>query len=339
MKRALTLLIVVCAMTVSASQGPPPASRIHKLEQLRWPQIDALDRDRTMFILPMGMLEEHGPHLPIGADTFGIAFEADGVARRVARLLPQWNVVVMPPIEYGQGGANIIGGQLVHPGTYGIRQSTLRALVADVGGQVAQNRFTWIFALTGHGSPSNGMAVNDACDFVSQNFDVTMLHVSGLFRADTAIQARGRELTAKFFSPAQIASLGLDVHAGASETSAVLALRPELVSSNYKTLPALSASTREELQTIASRPAWQGYLSAPAQATAAYGRAIEAWWVDGLSELVLRAVKGEDLSKAPRAHDRIDPEVASIVGKALDHEQAFETRFEEWLSRRRQQSR
>ena len=108
MKRALTLLIVVCAMTVSASQTPPPASRIHKLAQLRWPQIDALDRDRTMFILPIGMLEEHGPHLPIASDTFGVTFEADGVARRMARSLRKWNVVVMPPLEYGQGGANII---------------------------------------------------------------------------------------------------------------------------------------------------------------------------------------------------------------------------------------
>jgi hypothetical protein len=61
--------------------------------------------------------------------------------------------------------------------------------------------------------------------------------------------------------------------------------------------------------------------------------------VDGLSELALRALKSVDLSKAPRAHDRIDPEVASIVGKALEDEQAFETRFEAWVSRRRQQSR
>jgi hypothetical protein len=115
-----------------------------------------------------------------------------------------------------------------------------------------------------------------------------------------------------------------------------LALRHELVASSYRKLPPLSGSSREELQKIASRPGWQGYLSAPAQATAAYGRAVEAWWVDGLSELVLRAVKGEDLSKAPRAHDRIDPEVSAIVGKALDDEQAFEAKFQEWLSHRQQ---
>ncbi|MGH9176724.1 MAG: creatininase family protein [Vicinamibacterales bacterium] len=35
---------------------------MYKLEELTWPQIDALDRQRTLFILPVGMIEEHGPH-------------------------------------------------------------------------------------------------------------------------------------------------------------------------------------------------------------------------------------------------------------------------------------
>ena len=68
MKRALILSIALSAINVSASHGQQQSVRIYKLEELRWPQIDALDRERTMFILPIGMLEEHGPHLPIGAD-------------------------------------------------------------------------------------------------------------------------------------------------------------------------------------------------------------------------------------------------------------------------------
>ena len=217
---------------------------IYKLEELRWPEIDALDRDRTMFILPIGMLEEHGPHLPIGSDTFGVAYEADRVAMQVGQAQPRWNVVMMPAIGYGHIGANVIGGQLVHPGTYAIRQSTIRALVADIGAQVALNRFKWIFVLTGHGGPTHGIAVNEACDFVSQSVGATMLHVSGLFRADLAMQAKGAAIAAKHFSPAQIASFGLDVHAGTSETSAILFLRPGLVANSYKKLPALSGQTR-----------------------------------------------------------------------------------------------
>jgi creatinine amidohydrolase len=335
MKRALTVPIAVCAIAVAALHGQQLNSRIHKLEELRWPQVDALDRDRTMFILPMGMLEEHGPHLPIGADSLGVGFEADAVARRVARALTRWNVVMMPPIEYGTAGANLIGGLLVHPGTYGIRQSTLRSIVAEVGAQVALNRFKWVFVLTGHGGPPNGVAVNEACDFVSESFGVTMLHVSGLFRADEAIQGKGRAVAAKYFSPEQIASFGLDVHAGVSETSGILSLRPDLVADSYKKLPPQAGRTPEELQTVAKTPGWQGYLSSPAHASAAYGRAIEAWWIEGMSDLILRAIGGQDLSKAPRAHDRIDPAVASVVGRALEDDQAFEARFQVWLARRR----
>jgi creatinine amidohydrolase len=224
----------------------------------------------------------------------------------------------------------------VHPGTYGIRQSTIRALIADVGAQAALNRFKWVFVLTGHGAPTHSIAVNEACDFVSQSFGVTMLHVSALFRADETIQTRGKAMTAKFFSPAELSSIGLDVHAGTSETAAALARRPDLVDSAYKTLPALVGQTREELQAIARTPGWQGYLSAPARASAAYGRAVESWWVEGMSDLILRAIGGQDLSKAPRIWDRIDPAVAGIVGKALEDEQAFEAKLQNWLAQRRQ---
>jgi creatinine amidohydrolase len=186
------------------SHGSAPAlSRIYKLEELNWPQIAALDRERTLFLLPVGMLEEHGPHLPVGADTLGVLYEANGVSRRVSQALTDWNIVMMPPINYGHAGANMIGDILVHPGTYGIRQSTLRSLVADVGGQLAQNGFKWIFVLNGHAAPTHNIAINEACDFISETFQVTMLHLTGLFRADAAIQARGEKMQARYFSAAE----------------------------------------------------------------------------------------------------------------------------------------
>jgi creatinine amidohydrolase len=335
--RALTAAVIVCLSFAVPTHGRQRDQRILKLDELTWRQVDALDRDRTMFILPIGMLEEHGPHLPIAADTFGVTFEATGTARRVSRALPPWTIVTMPPIEYGHAGANLVGGLVVHPGTYSIRQSTLRALVADLGAQVAQNGFKWLFVLTGHGAPPHSVAVNEACDFVSESFGITMLHVSGLFRADAAIQAKGKSMTAKHFSPAEIASFGIDLHAGVAETAAMLAVRPDLVDDSYRKLPALTGQTREEFWAIARTPGWQGYLSAPAKATAAYGRGVEAWWIEGMSDLILRAVAGENLLKAARAPDRVDPALEAVLGKATSADQAFETRLESWLASRRQQ--
>jgi creatinine amidohydrolase len=328
---ALVILGAVAALPLSGQERNPSVLR---LEELTWSQVDALDRQRTMFIIPLGMLEEHGPHLPIGADTIGVMFEADRISQRVSRALPQWRVVMMPPIHYGESGANEIGGDFVHPGTYGIRHTTLRSLVADVGAQLAENGFKWIFAMTGHGAPTNSIAVNEACDFVSESFGVTMLHVSGLFRADRAIQARGRQMLARHFSEAEIDAFGLDVHAGFAETSAILAIRPDLVPASYKKLPGLNGRTPEDLQTIARTPGWLGYLSSPARATAAYGRAVEAWWVEGIGDLIVRAAGGENLLRAPRANDAIDPAITPVVDAAFANQRAFESRLQAWLDRR-----
>jgi creatinine amidohydrolase/Fe(II)-dependent formamide hydrolase-like protein len=345
MNQALIVLIVsvIGAPAASAREqgaakrdsGPPARSKVYKLEELTWPQIDALDRQRTLFILPVGMIEEHGPHLPVGADTLGVMYEANGASRRVSRSLPDWHVVMMPPINYGQSGANQLGDMPVHPGTYGIRQSTLRSLVADLGGQVAQNGFKWIFVMNGHGAPTHNIAINEACDFVSETFRVTMLHLTALFRADAAIQSSGERINSKYFSAEDIASFGMDVHAGVGETSGMLAVRPDLVRSMYRTLPSRAGRSLEELREIATAPGWQGYLSSPARATAAHGREVEAWWVEGFTDLILRAVRGENLFVHARVPDTVPPAMAPVLEKAIASEAALEAKLENWLAERR----
>jgi creatinine amidohydrolase len=339
------LMYSVCVITVCAVAGPgeaatqrdrsAPGSRIYKLDELTWPQIDALDRQRTLFILPVGMIEQHGPHLPVGADTIGVMYEANEAAVRVSGALPDWNVVMMPAINYGQSGANRLGDIPIHPGTYSIRQSTLRSLVADLGGQIAQNGFKWIFVMNGHGAPTHNIALNEACDFVSETYRVTMLHLTGLFRADAAIQSAGEKMNAKYFSAADLSSFGMDVHAGVGETSGILAVRPDLVPASYRTLPSQAGRSLEDLRKIATAPGWQGYLSSPARATAAHGQAVKAWWIDGFTDLILRAVRGENMFVHARAPETVPAEVAPLLEKELTNEAAFGATLENWLAQRR----
>jgi creatinine amidohydrolase len=312
--------------------------KVLMIGDLTWKDVDALSRDSTLVLLTVGMLEEHGPHLPIASDQIGVEYEARRVATRLSGALPGWNVVLMPTVNYGSSGANQIGKIAIHPGTYGIRQSTLRSLVADIGGQIAQNRFKWVFVLNGHGAPTHQIAVNEACDFVSEVFNITMLNVSGLFMADTLIQAQGRHLAAKHFSAADLASFGMDVHAGVGETSGLLAIRPDLVRSSYRSLPSYRAKDLDEMRDIARRPGWQGYFSSPARASAAYGREIEAWWIRGMTDLILRAVRGENLLDRPRFPGNLqnDATRAQIIDDVLAHEHEFESKFERWLSQHKQ---
>jgi Creatinine amidohydrolase len=162
-----------------------------------------------------------------------------------------------------------------------------------------------------------------------------MLHLTGLFNADAAIQARGEKIKARYFSAAELSSLGMDVHAGVAETSAILAIRPDLVRSDYKTLPDRAGRTLDELREIATTSGWQGYLSSPSKATRAYGRAIEEWWIAGFTELILRAVRGEDLLHQPRLPETTPAAVAPTLNKALANEREFEAKFENWLGQRR----
>src|SRR5688572_11095352 len=106
MKRSVVVIRAASHVVFLAILGAAPAlaqsrdPHVRKLEELAWPQIDALDRERTMFILPIGMLEEHGPHLPVASDTFGVEYEAAGVSKKISAALPQWRVVMMPTMHY-----------------------------------------------------------------------------------------------------------------------------------------------------------------------------------------------------------------------------------------------
>jgi creatinine amidohydrolase/Fe(II)-dependent formamide hydrolase-like protein len=338
MSRVLVILIMSAAVATATAVAQQRGARsaVHKLDELTASQIAGLDRARTIFILPVGMLEQHGPHLPIGADTLAVVYEANGAARRVARDLAGWSIVLMPAVNYGQSGANRLGDQRYHPGTYSIRQDTLRSLVADIGAQLAENGFKWLFVTNGHGAPTHNIALNEACDFVSETYGITMLHLTALFRADPAIQAIGDKITTSHFSAAEIKSFGSDVHAGLSETSAMLAVRPDLVRPLYKTLPSRAGASIEELRRIAMSPGWEGYLSSPAKATAAYGRAIEMWWVNGFADLIVRTVQGESMFKHPRTPDTLPAPIAPVLEAELAEEQAFQLKLEHWLAHRRQ---
>lgn len=342
--------IVTCVLCVSAvvlpacvrqdaerTDASAARDNVRAIGELTWREIDALDRARTLFLLTVGMLEEHGPHLPIAADTIGVEFEVGEVAARLAHALPDWTIVRMPTINYGSSGVNQVGNVAVHPGTYAIRQSTLRSLVADIGGQIALNRFTWVFVMTGHGAPTHHAAVNEACDFVSEEFNATMLNVSGLFSADPTIQARGQALAARHFSQADLSSFGMDPHAGVGETSGLLAIRPDLVRGDYRSLPSHRIENRAEMRDMASRPGWPGYFSSPARANAAYGREVEAWWVEGMTDLILQSVRGSDLHLRPRWPGPVeqDPQYAQFVEYALRPEREFEQKLQSWLGQPR----
>ena len=161
-----------------------------------------------------------------------------------------------------------------------------------------------------------------------------MLHLTGLLRADAAIQTQGCRVNAKHFTAEELASFGLDVHAGVAETLGHARGSTRSCTRHVRTLPSRAGRSLQELREIAAAPGWQGYFSPPAKATAAHGRAVEDWWIEGFTNLILRAVRGEDMLGYPRAPEALPPALAPALEQLLADEAALGARLEKWLAGR-----
>lgn len=166
-----------------------------------------------------------------------------------------------------------------------------------------------------------------------------MLNITSIAMADAKMGENSEKVAAKYYSPLERASFGVDIHAGLSETSGVLGLQPKLVNPIYRTLPSRTGTNFGELRQIALTPGWQGYFSSPAKANAAYGKEDTEVWIDGAAGLILSALRGENLFGRPRYPVQIigAPAIVQINKDALENEKNFEVKLEQWLQRRKRE--
>ena len=176
-------------------------------EDLTMPEFEAAVDQLQTVILPVGSVEEHGPHLPLGTDTF----HAIEVARRVAELRP---VIVAPSVFYG-----ICRSTREHPGTVSISGDTLRALLKDLGREFYRQGLRRLVLISGHAGGTHMCALVEAGEALLEEFaDVRVAVVNVLDLLREVLTAR----------PDLIKTKG-DSHAGEVETAIMLASHPDLV--------------------------------------------------------------------------------------------------------------
>jgi len=240
---------------------------------------EALENTRTV-ILPMGVIEQHGYHLPLNTDVYN-AYE---IAKRVA---PRAGCVVAPPIAYSYSGGELLG-------TTDISPQTLSLVVMDLIKSLANQGFLNIIVLLGHGGSENQRAALDAADmFYRRNPRYRDIRIATVTFTD--------------LSPSvQEAFAMKDFHAGYLETSLMLYWHPELVRPRE-----LWVTDREELMELfrADQDAYQtrkrlvdhplvvpivtqneeikiGVMGDPSRANAEYGERVCNEAVDRLVELI-----------------------------------------------------
>lgn len=242
---------------------------IHRLEELSTPQLDALDRARTVVILTVSPLETHGPHLPLGVDAFTARHFAEAIAQRVVSSRPGWAAVLAPTLHLGSFTFDTVG-------TVAVRQRVVRDAVVDYGRALARAGFRHVLVSNGHGGPGHLVALEEAAAIVSRRHRITMSSFTGHLAWEFL---RGRLLPGieaglgRPLSEMERQAFSEDSHGGWWETSIMLVLRPDLVDEGYRALPAARYSLTDRLvPNYALRNGGQGYVGHPALADPAFAR-------------------------------------------------------------------
>lgn len=312
-----------------AASGPDAAAaQVLRLAELNAEQIRALDRARTVVIMPGGVLEQHGPYLPSWTDGYYNERIAGDLAAAIVRR-PGWTVVMFPPIPLGAAGANEIGNKPVFPGSYSVRPATLRAVYMDLASALGDDGFRWIFVVNSHGGPFHGAALDQAGDFFRDTYGGRMVSLGGI---PVARPPRLDSLA----SPPAAAEDGFSVHAGLLETSIAMALRPDLVQGTVGDARSITGRDFPDLIRLARASDWPGYFGAPRYATAAIGRAIlDAERADRIA-VALRILDGADERTMPRTGDRSSvPGIGVVRDSSAKRHAELEARQQAWLARRR----
>src|SRR5258705_639305 len=141
MNASIIYKIVITALAVLFAVQPISAqvlrSRWDELTASDWPM--ALKHSNRTCILPIGILEKHGPHVPIGSDLIQVREWA-------ARATKREYAVVFPDYFYGQ-----INEAKHQPGIFALPERVVWDLLEPTCDEIARNGFDKIVIINGHG--------------------------------------------------------------------------------------------------------------------------------------------------------------------------------------------
>lgn len=229
------------------------------VEEMTMPAFEVgLNKTRSA-ILPVGSVEEHGAHLPLGTDTIHV-YE---LAKRTASMRP---VFVLPPLWYG-----LCRSTSQHPGTIGVTGLNLRAFVLDIISSLHTQGIRNLILISGHAGGTHMAFLVDAGEEAIScflNLKIAVLSVLDLL---------------KDCPPGLIETPG-DSHAGEVETSLMLHLRSAHVKGispkEFPSFPPFILSRNK-------RKFWpNGVWGDPSKANGQKGKDILAYEAERLAELL-----------------------------------------------------
>lgn len=262
------------ALTFSAAACLAQTSLSPNWEELTGPDfIQAIHQSQGVCVLPFGILEKHGPHLPIGTDLLDVRYA-------VFNAVKQEYAVVFPQYYFGQ-----IFEARHQPGTVAYSLSTQLTLLQETVGEMARNGCKKIVIVNGHGGNNSLLPLFAQAQLASPRDYV--VYVVGLPNTDVAGRPAKRDPE--------------DMHAGETETSNMLIARPDLVHMDRANEQSGEDQNRDPLPRGVYTGIWwyarfpNHYAGKGADATKALGEFDQKSWSDQIAQAI-KAIKADNES-------------------------------------------
>jgi creatinine amidohydrolase len=247
-------------------------SRWDELTASEWPK--ALEMSNQTCILPIGILEKHGPHVPIGSDLIQVREWA-------ARATKKEYAVVFPDYFYGQ-----INEARHQYGTFALPERVVWDLLEATCDEIGRNGFKRIVIINGHGGNPELIRY-----FIQTRLEKQRSYAVYFFEppADSAYRKKMAELHKS--DPAG------DQHAGERETSSLLYLRPDLVKMDSARNESGANQKRLDIPNVYTAIWWYAdypnhYAGEGSKATAELGKLVNEHYIGSLVQ-ALKAIKAD----------------------------------------------
>ena len=254
-----------------------PATAQQKLS-VHWEELTAADfvqaiqKSQDTCLLPIGILEKHGPHLPLGTDLLDVRYAALHAAE-------QEYAIVFPQYYFGQ-----IAEAKHEPGTISYSRNMQMGLLQETTDEMARNGCKKIVIVNGHGGNEHLLPY-----FAQSQLEKPHDYVVYIFD----------ERTPQSGGPPRKTSI--DMHAGESETSKMMIARPDTVHLDRARQESGADQHRQNLPEDLYTGIWwyarfpDHYSGDGSAATRELGQFQMNWWIESLAKSI-RAVKADEQS-------------------------------------------
>lgn len=244
---------------------------------MTWPEIETAASNQAVVLLPVGVLEEHGPHMSCGADIYAAYLHCRLVKQELTK--SSTPAIIGPSVYWG-----INTSTRNFPGSFDMRPATMKALLADILSNLERWGFTEVYYVNCHGEAGHNQVILESAEESRQHLGINARVVlsDGMSRR---FGLKGDEeyiVLVDFDPPPGGPDVTVpDFHAGAEETGDMVAFFPDIVNCELaRTLraPVVKEGGYREWGQDARKVTPLGYAGDPAAFQAAWsGKAIQAY--------------------------------------------------------------